>query len=140
MGAADRRDRGRRRRVDAWIDTGGDALTLPALRFGVEPLARFAGASYAGGEPGEGVYGKVASVRLGPVTVRDVPVATAGLERPVIGTGFLSRFLPTLDYPAGRLRPAPARDRAAAAASRCRSRWRHAPDGRPRVARRPRAA
>ena len=28
---------------------------------------------------------------------------TAGFERPVIGTGFLSRFLPTIDYPGGRL-------------------------------------
>jgi hypothetical protein len=28
---------------------------------------------------------------------------TAALERPVIGTTFLSRFLPTLDYRGGRL-------------------------------------
>ena len=89
------------RPVEAWIDTGGDALTLPHA-FGVEPLASFTG-SYAGGTAGEGAYGRVESVRLGPVTVRAVPVMTAGLERPVIGTGFLSRFLPTLDYPAGRL-------------------------------------
>jgi hypothetical protein len=90
------------RAVEAWIDTGGDALTLPHS-FGVEPLAGFSGASYAGGRPGAGVYGRVGSVRLGPVTVDAVPVMTAGLERPVIGTSFLSRFLPTLDYPAGRL-------------------------------------
>jgi hypothetical protein len=36
----------------------------------------------------------VESVRLGPVTVRSVPVMTAGFARPVIGTGLLSRFLP----------------------------------------------
>ncbi len=90
------------RPVEAWIDTGGDTLTLPH-DFGVEPLARFAGAAYAGGAAGEGVYGRVESVRLGPVTVGAVPVMTAGLARPVIGTGFLSRFLPTLDYPTGRL-------------------------------------
>ena len=50
-----------------------------------------------------GVYGRVEEVRLGPVTVSAVPVMTAGFERPVIGTGFLSRFLPTIDYPGGRL-------------------------------------
>jgi hypothetical protein len=83
------------RTVEAWIDTGGDTLTLPH-DFGIEPLATFSG-SFAG------VYGRVESVRLGPVTVRAVPVMTAGLARPVIGTGFLSRFLPTLDYPARRL-------------------------------------
>ena len=91
--------------LDAWIDTGGDALTLPAdlaASLGVEPLGRFAG-TYAGGEQAEGYYGKVASVTLGPVTLRNVPVATAGYDRPVIGTGFLSRFLATLDYPQGRL-------------------------------------
>jgi len=91
--------------LDAWIDTGGDALTLPAdvaASLGVEPLARFA-ATYAGGEQADGYYGKVASVAIGPVTLRNVPVATAGFERPVIGTGFLSRFLATLDYPQGAL-------------------------------------
>jgi hypothetical protein len=91
--------------LDAWIDTGGDMLTLPAdvaASLGVEPLARFAG-TYAGGEQADGYYGKVASVAIGPVTLRDVPVATAGFERPVIGTGFLSRFLATLDYPQGAL-------------------------------------
>jgi len=91
--------------LDAWIDTGGDALTLPAdiaASLSVEPLARFAG-TYAGGEQAEGLYGKVASVALGPVTLRNVPVATADYDRPVIGTGFLSRFLATLDYPQGRL-------------------------------------
>jgi hypothetical protein len=83
------------RAVDAWIDTGGDLLTLPHA-FGVTPLAEFCGTF-------SGCYGRVGSVRLGALTVHDVPVATGDLERPVIGTGFLSRFLPTLDYPEGRL-------------------------------------
>ena len=87
--------------VQAWIDTGGDTLTLPH-NYEVEPLATFTGAAYAGGA-GEGVYGRVEEVRLGTVTVYAVPVMTAGLERPVIGTGFLSRFTPTIDYPGGRL-------------------------------------
>jgi hypothetical protein len=81
--------------VRAWIDTGGDTLTLPH-EFGVEPLASFEG-TFAG------VYGRVEEVRVGPVTVRAVPVMTAGLGRPVIGTSFLARFLPTLDYPGRRL-------------------------------------
>jgi hypothetical protein len=72
--------------VHAWIDTGGDALTLPH-EYDIEPLGRFSG-TFAG------VYGRVEEVRLGPVTVTAVPVMTSGLERPVIGTGFLSRFLP----------------------------------------------
>ena len=113
--------------LDAWIDTGGDTLTLPAdvaASLGVEPLARFAG-TYAGGEQAEGLLRQGRVGPLGPVTLRNVPVATAGFERPVIGTGFLSRFLATLDYPQGRLllRPhgsaPPGR-----APSRCRSRWR----------------
>lgn len=81
--------------VHAWIDTGGDRLTLPHS-FDIEPLGRFSGTF-------EGVYGRVEEVRLGPVTARAVPVMTADLERPVIGTGFLRRFLPTLDYPGRRL-------------------------------------
>ncbi len=81
--------------VHAWIDTGGDTLTLPHA-YDIEPLGRFSG-TFAG------VYGRVEEVRLGPVTVSAVPVMTAGFERPVIGTGFLSRFLPTIDYPGGRL-------------------------------------
>jgi hypothetical protein len=91
--------------LDAWIDTGGDTLMLPhdvASALGVEPLARFTG-TYAGGAQADGYYGKVASVRLGSVTLRNVPVATAGFERAVIGTGFLSRFLATIDYPRGSL-------------------------------------
>ena len=55
------------------------------------------------------------------MTVGAVPVMTAGLERPVIGTGFLSRFLPTLDYPAGRLVLRPRDGRAAARHRACRS-------------------
>ena len=91
--------------LDAWIDTGGDMLTLPhdvASALGVEPRARFTG-TYAGGAQADGYYGRVASVRLGSVTLRNVPIATAGFERAVIGTGFLSRFLATIDYPRGRL-------------------------------------
>ena len=83
------------RRIESWIDTGGDTLTVPH-DFGVEPLATFDGTW-------SGAYGRVESVRLGPVTVRAVPVMTAGFARPVIGTGFLSRFLPTIDYPGAGL-------------------------------------
>src|SRR5262245_36167390 len=64
------------RAVEACIDTGGDTLTLPH-DFGVEPLATFAG-TWAG------AYGRVGSVRLGPVTVRAVPVMTSRFARPVI--------------------------------------------------------
>ena len=89
------------RAVEAWIDTGGDALTLPH-GFGLEPLAAFSGAAYAGGT-GDGAYGRIESLRLGGVTVAGVPAVTAAFERPIVGVGLLSRFQPTVDYPAGRL-------------------------------------
>jgi Aspartyl protease len=91
--------------VDGRIDTGGELLTLSpdvAAALGVEPVVTAEGV-FAAGARGELGYGRVGSVRLGPLTVRAVPVAVMGLERPVIGTGLLRQFLATLDYPAGRL-------------------------------------
>lgn len=97
------------REMEARIDTGGELLTLSpdvVEALGFEPVANAEGV-FAAGARGEIGYGRVGEVRLGPLTVRAVPVAVMALERPVIGTGFLRQFLATLDYPRGEpvLRP-----------------------------------
>lgn len=98
------------------IDTGAAEIildtafadTVRAQRFGSDS------ATYAGGRRGGFEYGRVDSVSLGGLTVRDVPVqilstrrfgAAAGGRRVdgIIGTVFLYHFLATLDYPGGRL-------------------------------------
>ena len=91
--------------VDARIDTGGELLTLSpdvAEALEVEAVTGAEGV-FAAGARGEIGYGRVDTVRLGPLTVRAVPVAVMALERPVIGTGFLRQFLATVDYPVRRL-------------------------------------
>ncbi|HKQ59444.1 MAG TPA: aspartyl protease family protein [Candidatus Eisenbacteria bacterium] len=98
------------------IDTGGADLVLDtefadsvkARRFGADS------ATFAAGQRGRVEFGAVDSVSLGGLTVRDVPVeilstrkfsGAAGGRRVdgIIGTVFLYHFLPTLDYPAGKL-------------------------------------
>jgi hypothetical protein len=93
------------RPLEARIDTGGELFTLSsdaAEALGIEPVVTTTGV-FGGGARGEVGYGRVESVRLGELHVRDVPVGIMGLHRPVIGTGFLRQFLSTLDYPGGRL-------------------------------------
>jgi hypothetical protein len=90
---------------EARIDTGGDLFTLTASdakSLGIEPVTSFTG-TFAGGAPGEMGYGRAEEISIGGLTIRDVPVSISGLHRPVIGTGFLRQFLPTLDYPGRRL-------------------------------------
>ena len=87
--------------VDARIDTGGELLTLSpdvAGALGVEAVASAEGV-FAAGARGEIGYGRVDTVRVGPLAVQAVPVAVMALERPVMGTGFLRQFLATVDYP-----------------------------------------
>lgn len=111
------------RPFEAKIDTGGDLFTLDAATaaaLGVVPVASFTG-TFADGAPGAMGYGRLSEVAIAGVTVRDVPVSISGLHQPVIGTGFLRQFLPTLDYPGRRLllRPREARpDRASRSPSR----------------------
>lgn len=97
--------------VDARIDTGGELLTLSpdvAEAIGLEAVASAQG-SFAAGATSEVRYGRIDTVRVGPLTVEAVPAAVVSLDRPVVGTGFLRQFLATLDYPGGRLvlRPRP---------------------------------
>jgi tetratricopeptide (TPR) repeat protein len=98
------------------IDTGaGETIvdTAFAARIGAR---RFGSgrAIYAAGQTGGYDYGRVDSIRIGDFTVRNVPVqvrdtrafaAVAGGRRVdgILGTIFLYHFLPTLDYPGGRL-------------------------------------
>lgn len=92
-------------RVDARLDTGGELLTLSrdvAGELGVAAVTTTTG-TFAGGATAALSYGRLESVRLGGLTVRGVPVAVVDLDRPVVGTGFLRQFLPTIDYPNGRL-------------------------------------
>jgi predicted aspartyl protease len=91
--------------VEARIDTGGELLTLSpdvAEALGLEPVVSAEGV-FAAGARGEIGYGRVDTVRIGPLTVRAVPAAVMALEGPVIGTGFLRQFLATLDYTRARL-------------------------------------
>src|SRR6185503_11293275 len=84
------------------------ADSVKARRFGADS------ATFAAGQRGRVEFGAVDSVRLGGLTVRDVPIeilstrkfsGAAGGRRVdgIIGTVFLYHFLPTLDYPAGKL-------------------------------------
>jgi gag-polyprotein putative aspartyl protease len=104
------------RQVDARIDTGGELLTLSrdvAEAVGVDLVVTATGV-FAGGAQGDMSYGRVEAVSVGGTTVRGVPVAVVDLDRPVIGTGFLRQFLPTIDYPNGRLVLRPRTDQALA--------------------------
>src|SRR5204863_9948810 len=102
------------------IDTGGAELildstfaaTIGARRYGSET------GTYAGGQRAGFEHGCVDSLRLGGITLCDVPVHIQDTGRysgvamglrvsGVLGTSVLRHFLFTLDYPAGRLRLRP---------------------------------
>jgi hypothetical protein len=91
--------------VDARIDTGGELLTITrgmASTLELDAVVTATGA-FAADATADLSYGRVDAVRVGGLTVRGVPVAVIDLDRPVIGTGFLRQFLPTIDYPSNRL-------------------------------------
>lgn len=103
--------------VDFFIDTGGESLMLDAdfaRRTGVTIAGEVPG-EYAGGEKGMTGYGKVKQIKLGDISVMEVPVACIDLQsisqsvfpgrdiKGIIGTGFLMQFLATLDYPKQQL-------------------------------------
>ena len=96
------------------IDTGGGELVLDsvvAAGLGIEVMGRGTGVFAGGAAPV--AHGRVDSVRLGAVTVHDVPVAMINarqFERAaghrvdgVLGTVLLYHFLATIDYPRGEL-------------------------------------
>ena len=91
--------------VEARIDTGGDLFVLSpdvATTLGIAPVVTTTG-TFAGGAQGSLGYGKLGTMRLGGITLEDVPVAIAALDKPVLGTGLLRQFLATIDYPGNQL-------------------------------------
>lgn len=103
--------------VNFFIDTGGEGITLDrafAAKVKAEIVGEYPG-EYAGGKPGMTGYGKIDELRLGDLTVSNIPISTLDLaptshyvfnDMPIegiIGTGFLLRFLSTIDYPRQRL-------------------------------------
>lgn len=100
--------------VDFILDTGGAQVYVDreyAKSVGIEELATNTG-SFAGGQTAETGQAKLASLGLGRLTVRQLPVTLLSLRRlklngravsGVLGTEFFSHFLTTIDYPNGRL-------------------------------------
>lgn len=103
--------------VNFFIDTGGEGITLNrafAEAVGATIIGEYAG-EYAGGKTGMTGYGKIDELRLNNLVISNIPISTLDLEATsqrvfagmpvagIIGTGFLSRFLATIDYPNQRL-------------------------------------
>jgi aspartyl protease len=98
------------------VDTGGAEIVLDsgfAKSADVE-VAGSGNGTFAGGKTSGLAYGRIAKFTLNSLEVADVPamlLSTKGFSgaatgKPVagvIGTAFLSRFLATIDYPAGAL-------------------------------------
>jgi len=98
------------------IDTGANEIVLdPAFANSAGITANGSGSgTFAGGKTASITYGRIAKFSLTSLDVSDVPamlLSTKGFTdaahgKPVagvIGTAFLSRFLATIDYPAGTL-------------------------------------
>ncbi len=96
--------------IDVFFDTGGDTLLLDdevAKRLGVTAVSSAMG-SFGGGLQAKVGFGKVDRVKLGDVTIRNVPVMILPTKRwtmdpkhPLggsVGTAFMRQFLGTLDY------------------------------------------
>jgi len=98
------------------IDTGGGDIALDDV-FADSVGARTFGAdsgTFAGGKRGGFVYGRIDSITLGSLTVRNVPVQILSTRRfagaaggrrvdGILGTVFLYHLIATLDYPGGKL-------------------------------------
>ena len=104
--------------VHVIFDTGADTFILDneiAAELGIDWVSRAMG-SFGGGKKSEIGFGRVESVRLGDVTLRQVPVTILPTKRfsaafengkytlgGFIGTAGLKQFLSTLDYKNGWL-------------------------------------
>jgi len=104
--------------VQVIFDTGANAFILDneiAAAMGLEWISKAMG-TFGGGLKAEVGFGKVDSVKLGDVTLKQVPIAILPTKRfssafdggkyilgGFIGTAVLRQFLSTLDYKNGRL-------------------------------------
>jgi hypothetical protein len=104
--------------VHVIFDTGADSFILNnkvAAEMGIEWVSKAMG-SFGGGKKSEVGFGKVERVRIGDITLKQVPVAiipteqfSAGFEGGkytlggFIGTAALKQFLSTIDYKNSRL-------------------------------------
>lgn len=96
------------RAMEVILDTGGDMLIVDegvAKEIGVNVLAtRQAKFAYTGGEAVEEGLGQVETIKLGEVTLRNVPVlvlpwkSRGPTSDGVLGTNVLREFLSTVDY------------------------------------------
>lgn len=102
--------------VNFFIDTGASEIDLDpefaeqvkALRFGSET------GTFGGGRQASYEHGRIDSLTLGDVVVKNVPIHILGTRRfspifggkridGILGTVMLYHFLPTIDYPGGEL-------------------------------------
>ena len=104
--------------VTVFLDTGGDVFILDdelAAEFGIDAVATAKG-TFGGGRQADLGLGKVDALRIGTVTLENVPIMTlatkrfsplfADGERPIGGiitTGVLRQFLATVDYEQAQL-------------------------------------
>ena len=101
----------------ALIDTGGDAFVVDeeiAASLGIEPVTTVMGEGGGGLEMEVGL-GRADMLRIGDVTIRNVPIMTTATQRwsgiyegdytlgGIITTGVLKQFLSTIDYANGQL-------------------------------------
>jgi hypothetical protein len=104
--------------VEVLFDTGADMCivdTQLAKEWGVEEVSSSFG-EFGGGKIGRLGYGKLKSMKVGNVTLQDVPVLILPTQRfssvfangkykvgGIIGTALIRQFVTTLDYEHGRL-------------------------------------
>lgn len=104
--------------VHVLFDTGGDTFILDneiAAAMGIEWVSKFMG-SFGGGKKAEVGFGKVDSVKVGDVTLKNIPVTILPTKRfskafedgkytlgGIIGTAAMRQFVSTIDYKNGRM-------------------------------------
>ncbi len=105
------------KKMNFFIDTGAGELIVDTAVAGEARLPVFGSetGTFAGGKRSGFELGRAEELALGDFTVRDMPVAIMPVRRfsgpvfgglqvdGIIGTVLLYHFLPTLDYPGGRL-------------------------------------
>lgn len=105
-------------RLYALIDTGADMFVLDpeaAEKLGIKSISSMTG-TFAGGKQAEIGFARAASLKIGNVTLKEVPISILPTKRfsggfaggkytidGIVGTGVLKQFLATLDYPDERL-------------------------------------